>query len=125
VIDDAAAYRKFVGYAVERHGLGQIVGEGRDGFEGLRLIQRTSPDVAVIDVHMPGMGGLELIQTLRMRSHISTRLVAFSTSSLGCREALRVGADAAVVKQTDPTELLRALVARPAGSELMTKVPEA
>jgi len=122
VIDDSAAYRMFVGYAVERHAVGEIVGEGRDGLEGLRLIQRVKPDVAVIDVHMPGMGGLELIQTLRMRSHTTTRLVAYSTSELGCQEALRVGADAAVVKQTDPTDLLRALAVKPAGAGIRRSV---
>jgi DNA-binding response OmpR family regulator len=57
------------------------------------------------------MGGLELIQTLRMRSHTTTRLIAYSTALVSLAEAARVGAHAAVLKQTDPNELLAALVA--------------
>jgi DNA-binding NarL/FixJ family response regulator len=110
VVDDSPGYRRFVRSAVQSWGIGKVVGEARDGFEGLRLIERVRPDVAVIDVNMPGLGGAELIQFLRMRSAaVVTRLIAYSTDPSGCAAALAVGADAAVVKASDPRDLLRAL----------------
>jgi DNA-binding NarL/FixJ family response regulator len=109
IVDDSAAQRTLVGLAIERAGDGVVVGEARDGFEGLRVIGRTAPDLAVVDLHMPGMGGIELIQYLRSRSSLQTRLVAYSSDEAGLQEALRVGADVGVTKSADAADLVRAI----------------
>lgn len=111
VIDDSAAHRILVGLALERAADAEIVGEARDGHEGLSVIARTEPDVAIVDIHMPGMGGLELIQHLRMRSALGTRLVAYSADTASLIEAVRVGAHASALKSADTHDLLLAVAA--------------
>lgn len=55
----------------------QVIGEASSGEAALQLIQRGQPDVALIDLHMPPMGGKRLIETLRL-SLPEVRLVVLS-----------------------------------------------
>jgi two-component system nitrate/nitrite response regulator NarL len=124
IVDDSAAHRILVGLAVERDVGGVVVGEARDGLEGLRVITKCRPDVAIIDVHMPGLGGIELIQQLRVRSNLPTRLVAYSDDSAGLAEALRVGADASVAKSPSVDELVQAIAGGTAMMPAQRAAPE-
>lgn len=108
VIDDSADLRLLVCLAVnDRDGV-HVVGEADDGFSGLRLIQRLRPDVAIVDLHMPRMTGVELIKILRFRG-LGLRIIAHSNDEHGLAEALRAGADLAVMKSPSSSALLTAL----------------
>ena len=83
-----------------------IVGEARTGEEVLPLAGRTSPDVALIDLRMPGMDGLRCLELLHERNP-SVKAIVFSGSDdrdaiEGC---LARGAVAFVHKTVDPAEL--------------------
>jgi DNA-binding NarL/FixJ family response regulator len=52
----------------------EIVGEASNAEDGLRLIRAQKPDVALIDVHMPGMSGIELTERVQ-RAELATRIV--------------------------------------------------
>jgi DNA-binding NarL/FixJ family response regulator len=109
VVDDSADVRRMLRVNLELDRRHRVVGEARDGFEGMTVIERTKPDVAIIDIHMPGMGGIELIQHLRARTSSTTRLIAYSGDADGVAEAKRVGADAGVVASAGHAELLRVM----------------
>jgi DNA-binding LytR/AlgR family response regulator len=47
-----------------------IVGEAEDGFQALRLLEHTAPDVLVLDIQMPGMTGLEVAKQASGRCHV-------------------------------------------------------
>jgi two-component system, NarL family, invasion response regulator UvrY len=52
----------------------EVVGEADSAEEGLRLMRSLSPDIALVDVHMPGMSGIELTERIG-RSKMSTRII--------------------------------------------------
>jgi DNA-binding NarL/FixJ family response regulator len=97
-----------VGLAVERVANGEVVGEAHNGFEGYRVIQRTAPDVVVLDLRMPELGGIELIGLLRQHGNCP-RIVAYSGNIDLLDNALKAGADAAVLKSADTDALVRAM----------------
>lgn len=61
VVDDSAICRALLRQWLEADGDLQVVGEAADGDTALELVMRLRPDVATVDLRMPGMSGLELI----------------------------------------------------------------
>jgi len=70
-----------------------------DGLEALRLISGGSYDIVVLDLRLPGMGGLEVLRTIRDRGNTTPVLVLTAQDAVGHKvEALRAGADDYVTK---------------------------
>jgi DNA-binding NarL/FixJ family response regulator len=110
VIDDEADLRLLARLMLEDDGLVEVIAEACSAEEALGMIDDLLPDIAIIDIHLPGMSGVELIQLLRSGA-LATRLVAYSSDDLALQEAIRAGADRAVLKSGRSEELLAALVA--------------
>ena len=85
VVDDSAYSRARLIELVE--GLGyEVVGEGRDGEEGLKLIQEHQPDLVLTDLAMPEMDGGELVRHKLVRQlNIPCILVSADLDPRGCR----------------------------------------
>jgi DNA-binding NarL/FixJ family response regulator len=109
IVDDSSAYRMLIGLAVEQDARGEVVGEARNGFEGYRIVQRTAPDVVVVDLRMPELGGIELIGLLRQHGGSRPRIIAYSGNIDLLDGALKAGADAAVLKSSDTSALVSAI----------------
>jgi two-component system, NarL family, nitrate/nitrite response regulator NarL len=77
VADDHPLYREAVVRAVRARPEFELVGEAGDGREALERIRAVAPDVAVLDVEMPALRGLEIVEALR-RDAIPTRVVLLS-----------------------------------------------
>lgn len=88
----------------------EIVGEAADGIEATRLIRQIQPMVALVDLTMPGLSGLDVIARAA-REAPDTRCVALSmhTAENYVLEALRAGAAGYVVKDSAPEELAQAI----------------
>jgi DNA-binding response OmpR family regulator len=70
-----------------------------DGLEALRLISGGSYDLVILDLRLPGMGGLEVLRTIRDRGNTTPILVLTAQDAVGHKvEALRAGADDYVTK---------------------------
>jgi DNA-binding NarL/FixJ family response regulator len=84
----------------------EIVGEATSGQEVLPLVGRTSPDVALLDLRMPGMDGLRCLELLRER-HPSVKTIIFSGSDdpAAVDAAFARGAVAFIQKTIDPADL--------------------
>lgn len=119
VADDHADSREI--FAVVLRGAGHEVRPARDGKELLELYGADPPDVAVIDVFMPGKDGIEIIVELR-REFPHAKLIALSAGwstpsgvAVGggtfdvLFDALAHGADATVSKPVDPERLVAAV----------------
>ena len=111
IVDDEPDVRELTRLFLELDEAAEIVGEAANGIAGLSLIERVHPDVAVIDLSMPGIDGVSLIRQLRS-AHAPVRLVAYSADDQRLGDALDAGADAAVVKTGASDDLLRAIVPR-------------
>jgi len=113
--DDHAIVRMGFRLLLETAGNCRVVGEAESGEEAFSLYFRVKPDVLIIDIAMPGIGGLEAVNRIRTRDP-SARMLVLSAHEDGSypRRALQAGALGYLSKRGAPTELLQAvaLVAR-------------
>ncbi|MBX3688937.1 response regulator [Dokdonella sp.] len=88
----------------------EIVGEAADGERGLALIRASEPDVAIVDVHMPQLSGIEL--TDRVRKHkLNTRVIVLTMASEAPfpKRLIEAGASGYLTKGCAADELVRAV----------------
>src|SRR6266545_3777741 len=107
--DDAPAVRQGVKGLLEREGF-QVVGEATDGREAVRLAQALCPDVAILDLSMPRLNGLDTAREIRQVcpwTHLI--LLTGSTEEHQIVSALRAGIQGYVVKAEAPEDLARAI----------------
>ena len=109
VVDDQELVRAGFRMILERAGL-EIVGEGADGVEAVRLAAELAPDVVLMDVRMPRMDGIEATRQIVSRRH-ETRVVALTTFDLDeyVYEAVRAGASGFLLKDISPSDLAHAV----------------
>ena len=94
----------------------RLAGEAADGVEALRLVERLRPDVLVLDLTMPGLGGLEVVrQTIRRSPQTRTVVLSLRKEEAYVVEALRVGAAGYVLKACGADDLFRAVRETAAG----------
>jgi DNA-binding NarL/FixJ family response regulator len=88
----------------------EVVGEAADGHEALRLIGELTPEVAFLDISMPGLNGLEVAARVA-REHLRTRVIILSmhVDDEYVRRALLTGAAGYLLKNSDRSELEMAL----------------
>jgi DNA-binding NarL/FixJ family response regulator len=92
----------------------EVVGLARDGGEAIALAERRRPDVVLLDLNMPGIGGLEACARLRDGKSPPTPEVLMLTVSdeePDLYAALRVGAAGYLTKDVPPAELIEAVLA--------------
>ena len=101
IIDDNAALRKTVGHAFLEDGF-RFYGEAADGAQGIEVVKQLKPDLAIIDLSMPIMNGLQAALILR-RLFPNMPIILFSLYGNGTvkAEATRAGIDAVVSKDED------------------------
>lgn len=105
IVDDHAMFRTGVRVEIEKRF--SVVGEADDVETALQLLAETHPDVVLLDVHMPGGGGIEVIR----RSTGGSRFLALSVSDAAedVIGVIRAGARGYVTKNISGPELLAAI----------------
>lgn len=73
LIEDHDLTRFGIRTILQQSGQVEVVGEAANAVDGLRLIKRTWPDVAIVDVGLPGMDGIELTQRLKQDSQVQAK----------------------------------------------------
>ncbi len=108
VADDNPTNREVVGRILERSGHAVVL--VNDGEQALDAIERDEYDIVLLDRNMPGMGGMEALQALRLmtrgRQRLPVIMLSADVTPEAKREALEAGADAYLPK---PIEALRLL----------------
>lgn len=109
IIDDHALFRVGLKGLLEQRNI-EVVGVAADGEAGIELAQQTNPDIILLDLRMPGMGGVEVLSILREKNH-STPVVMLTTSNeeTDLIKSLRSGAQGYLLKDMEPDELVGAL----------------
>lgn len=118
VVDDSSAMRAFVRAALQDGGVVEEIVEAKTGFEALRILPRESFALAIIDINMPDVNGLELIRFMRTsESHKDTPLLIISSeSSEQDRErGLGLGANGYLAKPFSEEALVEAVTRLAAG----------
>jgi len=111
LVDDHTMVREALRGALEQDGSMQVVAEAGDGETALRMADELSPDVAVMDVSMPGLSGIDT--TLRLLAkHPNTKVLALSTylDRSIIQQMLDAGASGYIVKSAAGIELKRGIL---------------
>jgi two-component system, NarL family, nitrate/nitrite response regulator NarL len=109
LIDDHALFRAGLRELLERRGICVIDAVG-DANVGLRLAQEQAPDVVLLDLRMPGRGGLEVLQDLRAtQPQIRVAILTTSAEEPDVIQAIQGGARGYLLKDMEPDELIAAL----------------
>lgn len=115
LVDDHPMFREGVRFTLERAGL-RVVGEAPDGETALGLLGELDPDVVVMDLAMPGAGGLATTAELVARGCRARILVlTMSGEDAAVLAAVRAGARGYLVKGVGPDEVVAAVRAVAAG----------
>ena len=97
-----------------------VVGEAGDGDAALALISELQPDVVLLDLQMPGMSGVEVLQAMRARGAAARVLVVTSfTQPEAVLPAMRAGAAGYVYKDVEPASLAQGIRSVHAGQTLL------
>jgi two-component system, NarL family, nitrate/nitrite response regulator NarL len=106
IIDDNAVVRQSVGRAFLDDGF-RCFGEAGDGAEGIEVVKKLKPDLAILDLSMPVMNGLQAAPVLRrLFPHMAIILFSLHGDGIVKVEAAQAGVDAVVSKSEDIPALL-------------------
>jgi DNA-binding NarL/FixJ family response regulator len=87
-----------------------VCGEAGDAKQGLKSIIKLKPDLAVVDLGLPGKSGLELIKEIRsLKIAVKLLVVSMFDEALYAQRVLRAGGDGYIMKQEDPQEIILAI----------------
>jgi DNA-binding NarL/FixJ family response regulator len=96
--DDHAIVREGFAALCAAQGM-RVLGQCADGHAALEMVQTLRPDFAILDLHMPGMDGTEVVRQLRTNGCPSKLIIlSISREENTVRRALRAGADAYLLK---------------------------
>ena len=108
VVEDSEPFRKFICSTLRKRPELQIVGEVPDGLEVVQKAEELQPDLILLDIGLPTLGGIEAAR--RIRNLVPEAKVVFLSQESSAdiiQMALNTGASGYVVKANAETELLR------------------
>lgn len=87
-----------------------VIAEAKDGEEAVKLSRKHAPDIALMDVNMPGIGGIEAAKQI-LRLGESTRVICLSMHKEHPipSQVVQIGAHGFITKDADPTEMINAI----------------
>ena len=111
LVDDHAVVRAGVRRLLEQEALFDVIGEAESGEKAYQMFGELNPDVMVIDLSMPGMGGLEEIRRILMRHERARILVLTMHEDLSfANQALKLGAKGYLIKNTLGDDLVKSIL---------------
>jgi DNA-binding NarL/FixJ family response regulator len=120
VADDQAAVREGLATLLDLTPGIEVVGQARDGADAVRQAAEHAPDVVLMDLHMPGMDGIQATEQIT-RDHPTVRVVILTTyaDDASIQGALRAGALGYLTKDADRVQIARAVQAAAGGQSVL------
>ena len=111
LVDDHAVVREGYRSVLQKQPGLRVVAEASDGAEAYRLFKDVRPDLVIVDLTMPGIGGIETIRRIRQWDRSARILVFTMHQNAGFAvQAIRAGARGYVTKTSPPDALVRAVM---------------
>ncbi|WP_316183954.1 MULTISPECIES: response regulator transcription factor [unclassified Bradyrhizobium] len=111
LVDDHAVVREGYRSMLQKQPGLRVVAEAADGAEAYRLFKEVRPDLVIMDLTMPGVGGIEGIRRIRQWDRSARILVFTMHENAGFAvQAIRAGARGYVTKSSPPETLVRAVM---------------
>lgn len=121
IADDHAIVRAGLCRIIEESGDIEVVAEAADGMEALRKSRKYPPDVAVIDISMPGLDGLEVIgRLLEENPSLPVIMLTMHEEEQYVVRAMEAGAKGYLTKRSAPEQLVKAVRKVHSGSRYIT-----
>ncbi len=119
IVDDHRLFREGLAALLSVTDNLLVVGEAQNGLEAVELAQKLEPDVVIMDIQMPIMGGLEATRRILAHSqHVRILVVSMFEDDDNVFSAMQAGARGYILKGAAPEELLRAIQAVARGEAL-------
>ncbi len=111
IVDDMAETRESLKKLLSFHGGFVVTGEAENGKEAVALAKRLRPDIVLMDINMPVMGGIEATRTISVEMAMTTAVVIISVQGEQdyLKEAMAAGARGYLVKPFSADELVSAI----------------
>lgn len=120
IVDDQALVRAGFKMILQAQPDIMVVGEAGDGEQAIGLVRRLKPDVALMDIRMPGLDGIEATRRINAEG-LAARVVILTTYDLDeyVFDALAAGATGFLLKHVPPEELVHGVRVAAAGDALL------
>src|SRR2546428_7389161 len=110
IVDDHPLFRKGLEQLIHSDGDFMVCGEAGDAAEAMEVIRKLHPDLAIVDLSLPGANGIELIKNIRAEfPRLSILVLSMHDESLYAVRALRAGADGYVMKHEAMANVIHAI----------------
>ncbi len=104
VVDDDPHIRDVIVFALEQSGMEPV--EAKDGDEAIRLFEKHSPDLIVLDINMPELDGMAVCKKIRKASEVPILFLSSRDEEIDRIVGLEIGGDDYVSKPFSPRELV-------------------
>jgi DNA-binding NarL/FixJ family response regulator len=119
LVDDEPLIRRALAQTLTDGGL-KVVGEAADGVGAIELVVELLPRVVLIDLRLPGISGVEVIDRLALLAPTSLTLVLARSEQIQVFEAIIAGASGYILKTAAPEQIVRAVRATAAGESVLS-----
>jgi DNA-binding NarL/FixJ family response regulator len=110
LVDDHPLFRKGLEELIHSDGSFAVCGEAGNAAEAMEVIRTLNPDLAIVDLSLPGANGIELIKNIRAEfSKLPILVLSMHDESLYALRALRAGAEGYVMKHEAMTNVIQAI----------------
>ncbi|HEX4697698.1 MAG TPA: response regulator transcription factor [Candidatus Udaeobacter sp.] len=110
LVDDHPLFRKGLEQLIHSDGAFAVCGEAGNAREAMDVIRKLQPDLAIVDLSLPGANGIELIKNIRAEfSRLPILVLSMHDESLYALRALRAGADGYVMKHEAMANVVQAI----------------
>jgi DNA-binding NarL/FixJ family response regulator len=108
--DDHVFVRDGIKSLLENEANIEVVGEATDGVEALKTVEITKPDLLILDIRMPNMTGIEVVEKLRNQNNpVKIVMLSMHESEEYVLKSIKAGADGYLLKGSSKEEFLKAL----------------
>jgi len=108
--DDHVFVRDGIKSLLENEANIEVVGEATDGLEALKIVEINKPDLLILDIRMPNMTGIEVVEKLRSQNNtVKIIMLSMHESEEYVLKSIRAGADGYLLKGSSKEEFLKAL----------------
>ncbi len=110
LVDDHPLFRRGVAELLQDSGRFNVTAQFSNPDQVLEAVHDTAPDLVLLDLHMPGKSGLELLQSIKEScNHVKVVMLTASDDPTHLMDALRLGAEGYLLKDTEPGLILERL----------------
>ena len=108
--DDHVFVRDGIKSLLENEANIEVVGEATDGLEALKIVDSCKPDLLILDIRMPNMTGIEVVEKLRSQNNlVKIVMLSMHESEEYVLKSIKAGADGYLLKGSSKEEFLKAL----------------